>query len=169
MKKTLLLIAAVLLLTACTQEAETNIQADEPIVEQEAVTENIKSYTIEELNISFDYPADWEQNELKTKDKVQFVSPKRDDINYRAAVIIPGQSFEEFETENKQYIEEKYISVKDNYPTDADKYPSKEYTEHGGVRYLIEIDDNYVEVLSEDPPDEKQKQGLDVILNSISF
>lgn len=169
MKNILLPITAVLLLTGCGQNDEINVQVDNVVVDQVAVKENIEAYNDEELNISFDYPANWRVEKDDSDNTIHVTSPKRDDINYIVWVNIPAESFDEYETTNKELIEEKFMSVNYNYPTDSNKYPAREYGQHGGLTYLIEIENNYVVVTSDTYLDQKQKEGLDVILNSISF
>lgn len=164
MKKTILITISVLLLTACTQQKTDDTKIDEANNEKQAVTNNPSSYNSKELNISFQYPENWKVEENKNGKSIRVTSP-----NNWITITIPGQSFDEYEKINKEYIQSGKMSVKDNYPTDNKKFTAKEYGQEGGLNYLIKIDENFVEISSDYYLDQKQKEELDIILNSISL
>lgn len=179
MKKPLSLIAIVLFLSACTQ----NTQIDVPINVNEEdlnVIENITSYNNKDLHISFDYPSDWDVTEKNSK--IFITSP-----NDRTIFNIPGESSEEFEDRNSEYIQNKLIEkIEGNskYPTDKTRnYSVNTYLGHEGQHYIIDINGKYIDFTTDEfdllnvPPRDNRdkvqrdqfKDKLDIIVNSLSF
>ncbi len=178
MKKTILIATSLLLLTGCSQQKSQPIditdqlqKLDNTQLSDETVAKitgnEINKYSSKELAVSFDYPSNWEVKEIKpnstTNKFITICSPKCDIL-----IDLPSRSFEEYEKELKDPIKDGKMSVKENSPTDNKKYTAKEYGQEGGVYYLIKIDKVYVGVQSENYLDQKEREQLDIILNSLS-
>lgn len=166
MKKILLVTTAIFLLAGCTQ-TNNNVPVNEP-VSDEAV---MGTYNNAEFNISFNYPSDWEVIENKENRSVKVMSPA--DMNNAGNLIvvtIPSESFEEYENLNKELLAEEKMSINSNsYPKFETELPTKIYGQHGYLYQIIEINGKYISAANETVFSEKEKEGLEEILNSLSF
>jgi len=163
MKKNLVLITAILLLAGCIQ-TNNNVPTNEPASDKTVMS----TYNEEEFNISFDYPSDWhiEKNDANKSVTIQSTFPdKGSDIR----ITIPAESFDEYENKMSELIATNKMSIKDKAPAEGVNYPAKEYSQHGWVYYLIEIDGSYVGVGGEMYLTQDQKEGVKEILNSLSY
>jgi len=164
MKKALIIITTVFLLAGCNFNKTNDKQFNESDAEKPVVTENTKLYTDEEFNISFEYPNDWEiiDNQERFDHAVTLVSNGNEYMffDYQA------ESYDEYENRNSKAIEEAKISVEE---TTLVNYPAKRYGMHGGMDYLVEVEEHYVRVNSEMNLTQKQIEGLEEILNSLTF
>ena len=141
------------------------------------VVEKNNSYINEHLGVYFNYPIDWEVIDSESHSKVIVLSP-----GHGTRVVIPSESFEEFENRNSEYIRINYITkVSDDrkYPTGGSKKHLVEgYVGHEGWHYIIKIDDDYINITTEefdlwneeyDEQKEIFRDKLDMILDSLSF
>ncbi len=202
MKRAQLLIAAALFLTACTQKTQNEAPAINLSKEAAAVAEDITAatrtekaqneapflnlnkdialYNNEGLQISFNHPSDWRAVE---ENSIVWISAR----DGSTSLSVPGESFEEFENRNREWIENKLMDIIETgniYPSKAsEKYPTKMYRSHEGQHYIIEIDGHYLNLttsefdLYNNPPQdnrnkeerEQYKENLDIIISSLSF
>lgn len=154
MKKILILISATLLLAGCNGQ-------------KASVTKNASSYYSSALGISFDYPSNWKISEDKS---ITISSPPTDDAGTNIQITIPAEGFDEYENINKHLIQSnKMYMQKTNIKTRNNEYPAREYGQHGGRYYLIQVGEHFVGVTSERYLNQKQEEGLNVILDSLSF
>lgn len=125
-------------------------------------------YKNEELNISFNYPSDWsiEENETNKSVTIQSTFP---DNGSDILITIPAESFDEYEDKMSELIAEKKMSINDKAPAEGINYTTKEYSQHGWLYYLIEIDGTYIAVEGEMYLTQDQQEGLKEILNSLSL
>lgn len=174
MKKTILLATSLLLLTACSQQKQQPVDITDQLQKSDntqvsdatlAKMKDIKKYSSEKPAVSFAYPSSWEVTKNSSDNTITITSPKREDINYRVNVTIPDKSFHD----ELKKIKDAGTEIKENYPTDARKYLTQEYSAEGGLHYLINVDNNDIEVDSEKYLDQKLKEELDIILQTISF
>ncbi len=181
MKKTILIATSLLLLTGCSQQKSQPVDITDQLQKLDntqlsdetlAKIKDIKKYSSEKPAVSFEYPSNWEARTIKpnstTDSFITINSP-----NVKILVDLPARSFEEYEKNNKKDIQDGKISVKENSsPTDNKKYLAKEYRTQGVLYYLIKIDKIYVGVEvgvgSEQDLTQKEKEQLDIILNSLS-
>lgn len=145
-----------------TQETNSNEQEEE-------MQEAVNNYNNEEFNISFNYPTDWtiEKNE-KNKSVIVASPSDMDNAGNLISIRIPSESFAEYEEVNKKLLEEEKMSIND-YPEFETNLPTKVYEQHGWLYQIIEIDGKYISAGSEIIFSEEEKEGLKVILNSLSF
>jgi hypothetical protein len=180
MNKALSLIAIVLFLSACTQNRQNDVPINNVNEEDLNVIENVEAYNSEDFHISFDYPVNWDVREKDSK--ILISSP-----NDRTIFNIPGESPEEFEDRNSEYIQNKLIEKIEGdskYPTDKSRnYSVNTYLGHEGQHYIVEIKGNYINFttdefdLRNEPPQDNRdkvqreqfKDKLDIIVNSLSF
>lgn len=158
MKKTLLLTICLLLLTGCSQISD-DVQAGK----QAPVSGKTSRYRNEELNISFEYPANWKtlENE-RSGHAVNLISA--DDANMY--FDYQSESFDEYENKHQDLIKENKISIKETRLAD---HPAREYGMEGAINYIIELDGRFVLISTESGLTEEQKDGLGEMLNSLSF
>jgi hypothetical protein len=153
MKKALIILAAILLLAGC---ALNNIVS------------TTKTFTDETFNVTFKYPSDWEIlggpgesndhaiNLISNENQNFYFDYKYDnDISKKEIEEKTKISIEKFQNEGKN--------------TTLGNYPAKEIGMHGGIKYLIEIDGQFLLVNSEFYLTEEQEKGLQIILDSITF
>lgn len=150
MKKILIIITAILLLAGCSEAT-------------------VSTYNNEEFNISFNYPTDWTIEENETNKSVTVASPPdMDNAGNLISITIPSESFEEYESTNKELLAENKMSI-NSHPGFETELPTKIYGQHGWVYQIIEIDGKYISAGSETIFNEKEMEGLKEILNSLSF
>jgi hypothetical protein len=158
MKKLSLLIIATLAFIGCNQQS----------------TESTNTYDSESSDISFEYPFDWEIEENTNGFAISVISPTSEIAGNNMVVRIPAASFEEYEIANKEQLEIDgetgfgAMSVEETSPLDNDTYTAKKYGQHGWIYYLVEVDEIYVGVGSEVDLTEEWKEGLELILSTIS-
>lgn len=172
MKKALIIITTIFLLAGCNFNETNDTQTNESDAKTAVVTENTKTYTDEESNISFNYPLNWEVTEDTANQSVRIMSSSNpDNAGNRLTVTIPSESFEEYENTHQKIISENKMSI-NAYPEDftlETEYDTKVYGQHGGLYQIIKINDNYIGVGSEFQFTDYEKQGLEEIINSLSF
>lgn len=121
------------------------------------------SLVYDKNNVSFNYPCLWKISR-ESKDGVSVSSP-----NNFITFTYPAESFSEYENEQKKYIQEKQVSVKEIQQSYNGKtYPVREYSQHGGVYYLIKLNaENYAGIWSDFYIQPKEKKALDIIVGSL--
>jgi len=164
MKKILLVTTAIFLLAGCTQ-TNNNVPVDEPASDEAAVN----TYNNEEFNISFNYPSGWTIRENETNKSVTVASPPdMDNAGNLIVIKIPSESFEEYESTNKELLAEDKMSINSHSGFETE-LPTKIYGQHGWLYQIIEIDGKYISAGNETVFSEKEKEGLKEILNSLTF
>ncbi len=158
MKKTLSFITAIFLLAGCNQ-TNNNVPVDEPVSDGAGMS----IYKDEEFNISFNYPSDWTIDEQdRFEHAVGIFTGDNEESIFFDYQINP----EEFENSFKKGMEENKVSVEES---SLAGYPAKEYRMEGAIKYLVEIENEFVLFDSEFEFTQEQKEGMKEILNSLSF
>lgn len=180
MKKTILVATSLLLLTACNQakpqpvditnqlqkvDYNDEIADSSPFTIQEPT---IEKFTSKEFNLSFNYSSNWEVETSETSKNIKGIrikSPKGNHVR-PTFVYLPWKSFEE---EEKNIGEESRLRLLGNFsPTDSKKYTAKQYGAEDGSYYIVKVDKIYVRVDDGSNLTQKEKEQLDIILNSLS-
>ena len=146
-------------------------QPNDPIAEGESelVDEALSTYSNEDLNASFSYPASWTVEENKAEKSVVVLSPPDlDRAGNNILIRIPSESFEEYENLNKELLAEGRMSINSHQGFET-KLPTKIYGQHGWINQIIEIDGKHISAGNEIEFSEQEKEGLKEILGSLSF
>lgn len=127
------------------------------------------SYTQE--NISFNYPCNWEVNsDERTKEPILITYYDNTPPGRGVRIELPAESFAEYEDEYREVIQANQMSVRENQLTINNvTYPIKEYGQHGGITYVLEIDGEYVKFGSEFALSPKEIESMHIILSSLKF
>ncbi|MFC1616516.1 hypothetical protein ACFL21_05215 [Patescibacteria group bacterium] len=127
------------------------------------------SYTQE--NISFNYACNWEVNsDERRKYPILITYYDNTPPGRGVRVELPAESFEEYEDEYKDMIQANQMSIRKNQLTINNvTYPVREYGQHGGLTYLLEIDGRYIKFGSEFALNQKEIESIYIILSSLKF
>jgi len=184
MKATILLITLIFLLTGCSQNNENVMQVDETPDVQRVVLDETKApntYNDEELNISFEFPLNWEMYTQENEEHTVYFEPEGD---YNRTIIFDYQSesFDEYERRGnvgkspkaEDYTEDYLVNfteklAEEMYFADNPNYPARMYQGFESVKYIIKIDGKYVMFRREYWLNQQEEQDLVEILNSLSF
>ncbi|PIQ79556.1 hypothetical protein COV81_01670 [Candidatus Peregrinibacteria bacterium CG11_big_fil_rev_8_21_14_0_20_41_10] len=141
MKKVLLLVGAIMLLAGCSGQ-------------NAVITNDTSSYNSTTLNASFNYPSNWEVNDSGT---ITVASPPTEDAETQIIIKIPAETFNEYETTNKEALQAN------------NTYTAREYGQESALYDLIKVDDHFVGVSAERYMTPEQEAGLDMVLDSLHF
>lgn len=145
--------------------------------EQSAKTTPDKEYRNEQSGISFTYPADWEL--IEDKDGVTVI-----DQTTETSLTLPGESFDEFEQRNGEYLADNKISRlgdAEKFPTElSERYAVRGYESHEGMHFILKINEDFVNISSGSdlsnaygeeihPETQKAREGLDLILSTLTM